>query len=486
MGGIYMFKIDTLIESNDDIDLVKSFKEYTVIDEETGFKRNPIVISEDDIYINFDKFVSKKEHVLLITGLSGGGKSTLGKKMAEKYNAYYVEMDVIGFKICMKPERIDRCNWEYIESQDKMLAKYMREKGLKPDFMMKYTFENYDNALKHDWEQDQVKYIKWLIDDQKERVVIGGGAVGFFLKYHPEYAEKPTIFKGTSLFKSILRRINRSGISRLASIPVLFSQYKKMLGEINISRYNVMSKNEWKYVKEATDIEQKDVILRIEKSYYETNESNQQQESIQRKTCGIKCFKRYDNINIFFIRIFLILTIQYILITSIILLIIYIYKYESYIKGNIVIQIIGIIMIIASICIHIRILLMKEKRRSSKTLYIYVVFYIPSIVFNFLLFQSFVKDYIIIYIIIILITKTIDFFGLLLYILFFTFKSFKFMIVPVITSILAIIFFHFWLNINLNNSFIALILALIECIYIEVISRQCKLYFKKMIIYLQH
>ena len=43
----------------------------------------------------------------------------------------------------------------------------------------------------------------------------------------------------------------------------------------------------------------------IEKSYYETNESNQQQESIQRKTCGIKCFKRYDNINIFFIRIFL-------------------------------------------------------------------------------------------------------------------------------------------------------------------------------------
>ena len=136
-------------------------------------------------------------------------------------------------------------------------------------------------------------------------------------------------------------------------------------------------------------------------------------------------------------------------------------------------------MIIASICIHFRILLMKEKRRSSKTLYIYVVFYIPSIVFNFLLFQSFVKDYIIIYIIIILITKTIDFFGLLLYILFFTFKSFKFMIVPVITSILAIIFFHFWLNINLNNSFIVLILALIECIYIEVISRQCKLYFKK-------
>ena len=217
----------------------------------------------------------------------------------------------------------------------------------------------------------------------------------------------------------------------------------------------------------------------IEKPNYETNKSNQKQESIQQpiiqhKNCCSKCFKRYDDINIYFIRIFLILTIQYILITSIIFLIIYIDKYESY-KESIVLKSIGIIMIIASVCIHFRILFMKDDQRSSKSLYIYIVFYIISIIFCCLLFQGYGINYIII----ILITKVIDFFGLLLYILILTFKSLKFMITPVITSIISITFIHFWWKINLNATIIISILALIEIIYIiGVISRQCKHYFK--------
>ena len=102
-------------------------------------------------------------------------------------------------------------------------------------------------------------------------------------------------------------------------------------------------------------------------------------------------------------------------------------------------------MIIASVCIHFRILFMKDDQRSSKSLYIYIVFYIISIIFCCLLFQGYGINYIII----ILITKVIDFFGLLLYILILTFT-----------------FIHFWWKINLNDTIIISILALIEIIYI--------------------
>lgn len=222
-------------------------------------------------------------------------------------------------------------------------------------------------------------------------------------------------------------------------------------------------------------------LCQIEKSYYETNEPSQnpeaiQQPIIQHKNCCTKCFKRYDDISIYLIRIYLILAIQYIFITSIIFLIIKIDKYGIDIKDNILFAIIGIITIISSIYIHFRILCMKDDQRSSKSLYIYIALYILFIVIFCLLFNSFGMNYIII----ILITKTIDFLGLLLYILIFTFKSFICMITPVITSAIAITLIYFWRKINLNitNTIIISVLAIIEIIYIGAISRQCKHYFK--------
>ena len=225
---------------------------------------------------------------------------------------------------------------------------------------------------------------------------------------------------------------------------------------------------------------QNNSLCPIEKPYYETNESNQISESIQQsitqnKNCCSKCLERYDDKDILLIRIYLILTIQYIFITSIIFLIIYLEKRKSFIKGNIILQIIGVITIIASICIHFRILCMKDNRRTSKALYSYIAFYIVPIVFLYLLLQNFKLDYIII----IYITMTIDFFGLLLCILIFTFKSIKIMLAPTITSFLTIIFFYFWWNINSDIIITVLIIAFIEIIYIEIISTMCKLYFKK-------
>ena len=217
----------------------------------------------------------------------------------------------------------------------------------------------------------------------------------------------------------------------------------------------------------------------FEKPYYEISETKlNQQPIIPHKNCCARCFDRYDDISIYFIRIFLILTIQYILITSF-TLIIFVTKfgnnYESYKKeNNLLIPSIGLITIIIIISIYFRILCMNENSRKNKALYIYIVFYIFAISY----FCSFIRESDAKYVFLFLISEAIDSLGILLYITIFTFKSFKFIIAPVITSIIEIIFIHFYWNLTLNETFYMSIVALILIIYIGFLSRQCKKYFK--------
>lgn len=210
----------------------------------------------------------------------------------------------------------------------------------------------------------------------------------------------------------------------------------------------------------------------IEKPYYEISESSEKPIN-QHKNCCTKCCDRYDDISIYFIRIFLILTIQYILIISIIFIILNIYKYE--IKSDQkYIPAIGLTILALVICIYFRILCMKEERRSSKALYIYIVFFILPIVFIGLLIGNKGSNYLFL----LLMTITINFLVILLYIVIFTFKSFKCMIAPAITSLIEIIIIHFWWKLTLEVTFFISIVALILIIYIGFISRQCGLYFK--------
>lgn len=244
------------------------------MNEETGYRPNPIIISDDDIYVNFDKFVNKQEHVLFITGLSGSGKSTLGQKMADKYDAYYVETDIIAFKL-MKNNTI---SWDHIQENDKMLYKYMKENKLDVSFMSDISFSNYKTTEKKKWETRVNDYIKWLISGQKDRVIIGGGNVGVFLQDHPQYTYLPTIFKGTSLLKSIWRRVNRSKrsiLDQLKSFPITFKQYQDMWKEMKNSRMNVMSGNEWEFVKESkvTSLEDRETMhsMTLAESYSQSD-----------------------------------------------------------------------------------------------------------------------------------------------------------------------------------------------------------------------
>ena len=209
-----------------------------------GYKRNPIIFSDKDVYINFDKFESEEVNTVLITGLSGSGKSTLAKRLSEDYNAYYVEIDIISFCI-FRPER---ANWEYVKEHDKYLYKYFKEKDLDPEYFLRHGYDKFG------YRKNQVinDYIKWLCFERDDldynKVIVEGGDVAIALIQMTDLLhDQPIIIKGTSITKSIFRRIIRSTktdssiIDKIKRIFIILPQYNKMIPEVNMARSRIMN-----------------------------------------------------------------------------------------------------------------------------------------------------------------------------------------------------------------------------------------------------
>lgn len=224
-----------------------------LIIEAMGYKPQPIIFSDDDIYINYDKWKSGESKTCLITAISGGGKSTLAKKIAERDNAYYVEIDVISFGL-LKPQK---ANWEYIQENDKYLYKFLKEYNLPPTLMLQ--FKDAKNKRKT---QIIDQYIYWLCferdDVDKNKVVVAGSDVAASLINIKELADFPIIIKGTSIAKSAYRKIQRT-LNKGHDVWFIldhilnsnyFSMYKYRVPEINQARQAVMDQ-EYEEIHEA-------------------------------------------------------------------------------------------------------------------------------------------------------------------------------------------------------------------------------------------
>ena len=89
------------------------------------------LLNKDDVYYRFDDWVNGKENVLFITGLSGSGKSTLATKIAKKYHAKYIEIDVEGKKIEREHHEIEHLSSKNARKQrilELIVSKYGNEK----------------------------------------------------------------------------------------------------------------------------------------------------------------------------------------------------------------------------------------------------------------------------------------------------------------------------------------------------------------------
>ena len=234
------------------MEIDRSFLDADYLVEETGYLPQPIVFSDNDVYVNFEKFKNKEIKTCLITGLSGSGKSTLGKKIAEAHNAYYVATDTISFKISSySPEH---ANWTWIKEHDKYLYQFLKEKELDATCMLKYPWNgNEKNEI-------VTPFVKWVCCERKDdgMVVLEGGDVAIALRDVPELKDYPIIFKGTSIVKSMVRRFLRAAGKKGLKVALdhvvnyFYKQYAKMIPEVQAARKAILSNNEYKLQHEAT------------------------------------------------------------------------------------------------------------------------------------------------------------------------------------------------------------------------------------------
>ena len=79
-------------------------EEKTLSQFKNSIAKEAYIFSKDDIVLNLDKFITNEKNVLLITGLSRSGKTTLAGNFASKYNAEIIQLDLFENYYCMGDE----------------------------------------------------------------------------------------------------------------------------------------------------------------------------------------------------------------------------------------------------------------------------------------------------------------------------------------------------------------------------------------------
>lgn len=169
-----------------------------------------VLINKKDIEYKLDQWKSGSNNLLLITGISGSGKSTLAKDLGKKYNATVINLDLFEHNKFLYTFNIKDKNGEYC------IAKYKEgEWIIKRYFDKVYSGEkNFDSYSDEAYYKELEKFIRFIIKLSKSqpgrKYIMEGlqftklsGDIG------KEINDYPCIIKGTSLFTSMVRRINR-------------------------------------------------------------------------------------------------------------------------------------------------------------------------------------------------------------------------------------------------------------------------------------
>lgn len=159
-------------------------------------------ISKDDLYKDFDKFENGQSNILLITGLTGSGKSTLAKQICSKYNAEYIELDMMDPYSNLCKQGLDTVRkagevfYDFLNDHKDVYEKLISDKMSRKDtsFMM-------DEIIKY--------CFSWCSKRKDQKFVIEGIQLYDFFNYYKIPVKYPIIIKGTSVIKSFLRKIKR-------------------------------------------------------------------------------------------------------------------------------------------------------------------------------------------------------------------------------------------------------------------------------------
>lgn len=176
--------------------------------------------SQEDISYNFQKF-RKEDNILFITGLVGSGKSTLSRKMGEKYNATAITQDFLFWS-------------DFYDSEECDLFVTMFQK-LYPE-----TIDYFKN---NEWRKNNLsseekniyrkKFDKMIVDyasKHKDKLFIYEGCDLFCKSDNNLMKNHPIIIKRTSAIKSYIRNYRRSNYNN-NTIKQKLAYKKRMINE---------------------------------------------------------------------------------------------------------------------------------------------------------------------------------------------------------------------------------------------------------------
>lgn len=184
-----------------------------------------LIFNKTDLEFNLDKFESGTTNVMLVTGVSGSGKTTIAQELAAKYGCAHYQLDWLTDYI------FGGCDIkELLEEREHGLLTYIAKTGLENT----YTYDDFS-------EQELItiirSYIKFLIawckmQSGKKFIIEGLQIYNTYQEGDTHITSCPIIIKGTSGLVSAIRAAKRNDGAFLSNfgplLKFLFSDNKKI------------------------------------------------------------------------------------------------------------------------------------------------------------------------------------------------------------------------------------------------------------------
>lgn len=194
--------------------------------------------SDKDIYYNKDKFDSGEINLCFITGLSGSGKSTMGRNMSSK-NIEHYEMDDV---ICN-----DNFSDDNLKEYGGLISSFFKGAGKsfrliqdddKHNDSVFNTHENYEKEITQLFVKHAISYCK---SHKGIKYVCDGIWIFMFIK--PEQLKDCAVYiKGTSSIKSgyraLKRDIDEDKRNGMTSLQIFKHEFKRVKEDILYAREN--------------------------------------------------------------------------------------------------------------------------------------------------------------------------------------------------------------------------------------------------------